>query len=252
MFFSVLASSSKANCTFLELSGVRILIDCGLSARATVQRLGEIGIDPGSIDAILVTHEHSDHIRGVPLLSKKYQIPVWANGATASFLGQCFVREEFITGEDFEVKNVVIHPFSIVHDAVEPVGFVLEGAGIRFGQATDLGKVTPLVKHSLQGCHALVVEANHDEELLQVCSYPWTVKQRISSTHGHLSNRSCGELLKDVLHADLQALVLGHLSQESNTPSHATQEVEKALNQGTPDYFHCGRIESSTPLFKLG
>lgn len=251
MRFSVLSSGSKANCTFLEVGSTRILIDCGLSGRQVEQRLIQHGIAPDSLDAILVTHEHSDHIRGVKSLSLKYKLPVYLNAGARPFVPEGYAVEEFVTGEAFQLGAMQVRSFSIVHDAHEPVGFVVEGEGLRFAQATDLGRVTPIVRFALQDCHAIVLESNHDSEMLQTCNYPWELKQRIASTHGHLSNDSAGAFLAELMTADLNHIVLGHLSENSNTPEIALMTARQYLRGGHPS-LRCGSIAHPTPLVHVG
>lgn len=243
MRFSVLASSSKANSTIVEFGSCRILIDCGLSAKAAEYRLSERDIDPSTISAILITHEHTDHIKGVASLSRRFKIPVYVNRATSKFLGACFHTELFKTGESFSVGKVDIHPFAIIHDAVEPVAFTLTAEGMRFGHVTDIGKITNLVRDSIQGVHALVLEANHDEEMLQYCRYPWPLKQRIASSHGHLSNRAAGELLAEIDHSDLCTVILGHISEESNRPKAALEAVLEKCVSRCPRTIKCADSE---------
>ena len=212
MFFSVLASGSNANSTYVDGGSTRVLVDCGLSARQTCKRLLYRGIAPESLDAIVVTHEHSDHIRGISVLSRKYKIPVYANCAAAECLENVYAVEQFSTSEPFAIGGISFTPFSVVHDARDPVGFVLESAGFKLGHATDMGKVTPLVRHVLEGCNALVLESNHDRDLLYQCGYPWPLKQRIDSSHGHLSNEAAAALLQEMMHPELFHVVLAHLS----------------------------------------
>ncbi|MBN8548867.1 MAG: MBL fold metallo-hydrolase [Deltaproteobacteria bacterium] len=251
MRFSVLTSGSKANCTYVESGSTRILIDCGLSARQTEVRLRALGIDPASLDAIIVTHEHSDHINGVPVMSRRFELPVYANEGTSSFLRGVFALEKFVTGKSFSIGELNIAPFSIVHDAHEPVGFSIEGQGIKFSQATDLGKVTPLVREALRGSHAVVLESNHDHDMLQNCDYPWELKQRISSSHGHLSNESSSAFLAELLHGDLQHVVLGHLSENSNTPELALKAAQSQLSAHSLATLMCACIANETPLLSL-
>jgi phosphoribosyl 1,2-cyclic phosphodiesterase len=252
----VLSSGSKANCTFLEAGGVRVLIDCGLSGRQAELRLAEIGVDPATLTAIFVTHEHHDHIQGVAALSRRFNLPVYANAATFEQLGSLRRREVFSTGRDFTVGGLSCTPFSITHDAVEPVGFTVRAEGLTFVHVTDLGRVTTLVREQLRGAHAVVLESNHDVELLQACSYPWELKQRISSSHGHLSNQGASELLEEVLHPELFHIVLAHLSENSNTAAlalHSTQAVvrrcaERATHLQT---VVCGSVYQSLPVLEL-
>ena len=231
MRFSVFASGSKANCTFIEAGSTRILIDCGLSCRQTEGRLRAAGIDPNSLDAILITHEHYDHVRGLETFARRWDIPVLANTATSHGLRGVTCDRHFVTGREFCVGTLTIAPVSIVHDAAEPVGFVIEGGGFRFGQFTDLGKVTPLVQAMAARLDALVLESNHDRELLWACDYPWPLKQRIASPYGHLSNHEAGELLGTVAHSGLQRVVLGHISENSNTPDHARAAAQRVLSE---------------------
>ena len=252
MQFSVISSGSKANCTFVESGSTRILIDCGLSARQTERRLLELGIDPSSIEALVITHEHSDHINGIPVFSKKFKIPVYANEGTAEFIPARFALELFATGKPFCIGSLKINPFRIVHDAIDPVGFVIEAEGLKFTQATDLGKVTPLVVDAARGAHALVFESNHDIDLLYASDYPWDLKQRIHSSHGHLSNEASAELLTEVCHSDLLHIVLAHISENCNTPEIAVASAKQALAGILPPTLLCGSQRVSTGLLTVG
>ncbi len=255
MRFSVLSSGSKANCTYLEAAGVRLLIDCGLSGLQTERRLSSLGIDPATLDAILVTHEHSDHLHGVHTLSRKYRLPVYANKATAQFLKPLFNTINFQSGEPFSIKEVRVAPFSITHDASDPVGFTFLAEGFKFVQVTDLGKVTPLVRDAATNCNAIVLESNHDPVMLSECGYPWELKQRIASTHGHLSNHEAGSLLAEVMHPELSHVVLAHLSENSNTPDLAERTVRGLIDDlavSSVKYLTCACIAQATPLFEVG
>ncbi|NLF24570.1 MAG: MBL fold metallo-hydrolase [Deltaproteobacteria bacterium] len=251
MRFSVISSGSKANCTFVEGGGARILIDCGLSAKQAALRLGELGIEADSIDAICVTHEHSDHIKGVPVFSRRHQVPVYANCGAAPYLDGVYELCVFETGNPFSLAGMQILPFSIVHDAAEPVGFVVEADGQRFGQATDIGKVTTLVRQALRGCHALVLEANHDPQLLRDCAYPWELKQRIASAAGHLSNDQAAELLAELNSYGLTQVVLGHISENSNTPETALAAVQRRLDLSLFQSFYCASAVCACELIEL-
>ena len=251
MRFSVLSSGSKANSTFIECGDTRILIDCGLSCRMLEGRLRLIDVDPESLDAILVTHEHSDHIRGISRFSKKYKLPVYANKATKKRIDDVHAFEIFCTGEAFEVGSLNVSPISITHDAVDPVAFVLKGAGLKFAQITDLGRVTPLIRDALQGCHSMVLESNHDKDMLWSCSYPWQLKQRISSSHGHLSNETASQLLSEVLHSELHHVVLGHISENSNTPEVAHQTALRSIAGFEPKSLRCANVYQPTPILEV-
>ncbi|MCO6429569.1 MAG: MBL fold metallo-hydrolase [Deltaproteobacteria bacterium] len=252
MRFSVLSSGSKANSTYLETGCSRILIDCGLSARETERRLTRIGVDPASLDAIIITHEHSDHIMGVRVLSRRHKIPVYANRATSKFIDKAYAIDRFSTGERFWIKNLDIHPFSVVHDASDPVGFAVHAEGLKFVLATDLGRVTPLVREMVKGAHAMVLESNHDQEMLRDCAYPWQLKQRISSSHGHLSNDCAGALLKESWHSDLLHVTLAHLSENSNTPDLALKTVGRYLERRPVFHLIAAAVTHETPLFTVG
>lgn len=252
MRFSVLSSGSKANSTFIEVGSQRILIDCGLSATQASKRLVAHGINPESLTAIIVTHEHSDHIKGVPALSRRYKIPVYANERTAQHIDAPFAMEHFVTGDRFTLGDAVVRSFGIVHDAVDPVGFVIEADGLKFAQATDLGKVTTVVKEALLNSHAIVLESNHDLGMLYTSHYSWELKQRIASSHGHLSNDVAGRLLNEVYHPDLTQVVLGHLSENCNTPEIALSTIEKYVSGTMPmSKISCGSIPVATPLYNV-
>lgn len=255
MQFSLLSSGSKANSTFIEAGSQKILIDCGLSCKQTGIRLHSLGIDPEKIDAIIVTHEHGDHIRGISVMSRKYKIPVYANEETLEFIENVYATETFTTGVPFELGNAKINPFSVVHDAVDPVGFTVEAEGLKFGQATDLGRVTPLVKEMLKKSNAIVLESNHDLNMLQTSDYPWELIQRISSNHGHISNETAGSLLFELLHDELFYVALAHLSENSNTPALALSTVNRYLKDiplEIPFELLCGNVKECLPLFRVG
>lgn len=252
MKFCVLSSGSKANSTYIEVAGSRILIDCGLSAKQAEERMRLHGLDPSRLDAILITHEHSDHIHGVPALSKRYKIPVFANQNTSDQFAKCFHKEIFRSGEDIWVGAARIEPFSIVHDAVDPVGYVIHGEGLKFSQATDLGRVTTLVREKLSGSNALVLESNHDQEMLRSCDYPWELKNRIASSHGHLSNDTAASFLAELLHNDLCHVVLAHLSENSNTPTRALDTHLSILSTSPWFSLECGSVRAPSRVYQVG
>lgn len=227
----LLASGSKGNAVFVEAGQTRLLVDAGLSAREILRRLAEIGVDAADLDAILVTHEHADHIRGAGTLARKLKIPALISYPTLREAGECFKKAqvvEFESGHSFAFRDLLIDPFPITHDAADPVGFLIECGKGRVGIATDLGIATRLVTDKLQGCRALVLESNHDEEMLLNGPYPWHLKQRIKSRHGHLSNRDSAALLDDIAHGDLAGVLLAHLSEVNNDPQLAL-DVARSL-----------------------
>ncbi|MBW2466665.1 MAG: MBL fold metallo-hydrolase [Deltaproteobacteria bacterium] len=243
MKFCVLASGSKGNSTYLDSGEVRILIDAGLSGIELQRRLSTIGVQLADIDAILVTHEHNDHISGVGVLSRRAKIPVYANpetfSASSGKVGKLSSYNEFETGGTFEIRNLQIHPFAISHDAQNPVGFRIFDGRATLGYCTDTGKISRLIRHRLGSCQALVLESNHDVEMLQNGSYPPYLKQRIRSSQGHLDNHEASLLLQDLLHEKLEHVVLAHLSEENNDPEIAYRAAMAVVN----GYFHSGEID---------
>ena len=234
MKFCVLGSGSRGNATYLEAGGTSMLIDAGMSGIELQKRLSAIGVELAAIDAILVTHEHNDHIQGVGILSRRACIPVYANSATfsaaARIVNRLFSYNEFETGGTFFFRNLEIHPFSISHDTEDPVGFRISDGEVSFGYCTDTGKVSRLMLHRLASCQALVLESNHDIEMLHNGTYPPYLKQRIRSSHGHLDNTQTAVFLKELVHKKLQHVVLAHLSEENNHPEIAFHAAAEALN----------------------
>ena len=231
--FASLGSGSKGNCLYLGTTQTKILIDAGLSARATKNRLAEIGVSLEEISAILISHEHSDHIAGLKTLVQKYNLPILANSQTANAIyknqGICPQFKIFTTSERFTYKNIEVFPFSVTHDAIDPVGFTLSFDKIKLGICTDCGFATSLIKHHLKQCHYLFVEANHDPNMVHACPRPPIYKQRVLGRSGHLSNEACGQLVKEVLHDDLKEVQLGHLSKECNHPIKALEALQQVL-----------------------
>jgi phosphoribosyl 1,2-cyclic phosphodiesterase len=228
----ILGSGSKGNCTYLESPETRILVDAGLSAREIERRLRNIGRAPESLDGVLISHEHTDHIQGVGVLARRYKLPVYANPETwqkaRHVTGVVDDLHEFCTGTPFSLKDLVVEPFSLPHDAEDPVAYRISWRRRSIAVVTDLGYPSQLVRERMKGCHLLVLEANHDGAMLQAGPYPWSLKQRIGGKSGHLSNLQSSELLRDVLHDELEHVVLAHLSETNNLPDLArltTQEV---------------------------
>ncbi len=232
----LVASGSKGNSVYLESGQSRLLIDAGLSAIELITRLAAIGVDASTLDAILVTHEHGDHVRGVGPLARRLKIPVIASALTAREIAPLLKKVaiiEFDAGCSFAFRDLLIDPFPITHDTVDPVGYVIEGSEGVAGVATDLGVATRLVREKLKRCNSLVLEFNHDEEMLRNGPYPWHLKQRINSRHGHLSNVDSGALLSDLLHDGFNSLFLAHLSEVNNHPDVARREARTVLDKAT-------------------
>ena len=295
--FTVLASGSKGNSTVVTGGRTRILVDAGLSCRELFRRMKLAGEDPGTLDAIVVTHEHQDHVNGLAVTARKLGIPVYFTEGThrawmrwltprrqmtyAQWLEQCQKQaaarqaeadvdepegepdegdgvaqptaaaqpqteaamtkdptwlpavEYFEAGKTFQIGDVTIQPFTIPHDAADPVGFVMEAEGVKLGVATDLGYVTPNVKAKLQGLHLLLLESNHDLEMLRDGPYPWSVKQRVMSRVGHLSNDATAEFLEKEYDGQAAYVILSHLSESNNLPELARISAERALGART-------------------
>lgn len=230
----LLASGSRGNATLIEADGCRVLIDAGLSAREINRRLGEIGLCADDLDALLITHEHRDHVGGIGPLARRHHLPVYIVPQTAAAipqLGKIAALFHFMPGDRFTLGPLEISSFSITHDATDPVGFVINSSEGRIGYATDLGIATRLVADQLKGARVLVLESNHDEQMLLNGPYPWPLKQRVHGRHGHLSNRAAAELLQKLAWEGLEAVFLAHLSQENNHPQLAGQTLKDCLAQ---------------------
>ncbi len=222
MRFCVLASGSKGNSTYVESGATRILIDAGLSGKEIERRLAAIQVDPASLSAIIVTHEHHDHICGVGVLSRRFQLPVLVNELTLAAGGKTLQKlarwQPVVTGETFSFQDLAIHPFSISHDAAEPVGFCLDDGKCSLGYCTDTGKVSHLMRHRLAGCHGLILESNHDPLMLKTGPYPEYLKQRVRSNIGHLPNHEAADFIDSLRHELLHHVVLAHISETNNHP----------------------------------
>ena len=233
----VLASSSSGNCTFIGTERTRVLIDAGLSRKQTFERLTAIGEDPEALDAIVVTHEHSDHVCGLSALVKGFKtrkLPVYATLLTAARLdwgGHDAEVRAFQAGSALEIGDLLLQSFTIPHDAADPVGYTISSKRTKAAIVTDLGYIPDNVKWHLQGSAFLLLESNHDPSLLQVGPVPWSVKQRILSRKGHLSNAAACEYIANDLPAEVQTLVLGHLSENHNVPYLAEHDARLALEQ---------------------
>lgn len=230
-----LFSGSSGNCVYVAMGGVRLLVDAGVSATRIEAQLAEIGVEIGSIDAILVTHEHVDHIRGLGVLCRRHHLPVYANEGTWNGILQkeagipAACRRMFYTGEDFYIGALDVHPFAIPHDAMEPVGYAIGCQGLRCGVATDIGHICDGWLEAVSGCQALVLEANHDVEMVRRGPYPQRLKSRILSKRGHLSNEDCASALLTLAERGAQAVFLSHLSADNNLPELAYNTVCEAL-----------------------
>lgn len=220
--FTVLGSGSTGNATIIEGNDKTVMIDAGLSAKKLDELMKQQGINGSSIDALLVTHEHSDHIKGLGAFARKHQVPIYANeatwGALERHVGQIAPEKRVIfeSGEELSFGTMKVQTYNISHDAVEPVGYSFAEDGFKLGVATDLGYVSEKVKQHIIDCDVLVLESNHDTELLRVGRYPWNIKRRILSDVGHLSNVAAGEALIELMTDRTKRVYLAHLSQDHN------------------------------------
>ena len=237
---SMLASGSRGNCAIVASASTKILVDAGISGRETFKRMKAIGDDAHSLSAILITHEHSDHVYGLATLAKKLRIPVFMTGATHQTWARSMRDqngekpklekfERFESGHTLQIGDIAVKPFTIPHDAADPVGFTFKAEGIKVGIATDLGYMPVSVRDHLRGCDVLVLESNHDLEMLRVGPYPWSVKQRVMSRVGHLSNVALADFFTNDYDNSAAFVVLAHLSEQNNHPEIARREAERAL-----------------------
>jgi len=237
---SLLASGSRGNCALVATSSTCILVDAGLSCRETLKRLHGLGERHDQLSAILITHEHSDHVAGLERLATKLKIPVFLTEATHHAWNRAMLDEQgetphlpkaehFSAGRSFRVGDIDVSPFTIPHDAIDPVGFTFRAEGVKIGFATDLGYMPVSVRNHLHGSTVLVMESNHDVEMLRTGPYPWSVKQRVMSRVGHLSNDSLAEFFSTDYDGTAEYLVLAHLSEQNNHPEIARASAEHAL-----------------------
>ncbi|MEQ9619289.1 MAG: MBL fold metallo-hydrolase [Deltaproteobacteria bacterium] len=224
-----LASGSSGNSLYIESRDARVLVDAGISLRQITIRLKKIGVELSDLDAVVVTHEHSDHTAAIPRIN----VPVHVASATAHLWRNKVNRlREFDSDSPFAIKDLFITPFSVPHDALDPVGFTVESQrGEKVGVVTDIGSVTQLVKERLRGSNVLVMEFNHDNDILLYSHYPWDLKQRIKGRLGHLSNLQASELLDELIDCELKHVVLAHLSQVNNRPEVAFNSASNVVKR---------------------
>lgn len=254
----VLGSGSKGNSTVVATERTRVLVDAGFNRRETFARLAKVGERTDGFDAILISHEHSDHVTGLRLLGLEWKAPIYITPPTHAEISwdPKLSAFEFITaGEKFVIGDIEVTPFSIPHDARDPVAFTLEAEGIRIGVVTDLGYVHEVVKQRVKGCHCLIFESNHDLDMLKVGPYPWHIKQRVMGRHGHLSNLATAGFLTEDFDGAAQVLVLAHLSETNNHPEIARLTAVDALAQrrcGERTALHVASQGMPTQMFVFG
>jgi phosphoribosyl 1,2-cyclic phosphodiesterase len=236
MRVTVLGSGSGGNATLIETSDSRILVDAGFSGRDLSRRMAEADVDASQISAIVITHDHGDHTRGMGVLARRFGLPLYLTTRTRSACAALLDGSEEVrtyhSSQPFRIGSLEVRPFLTVHDAADPVAVTVTNTstGARLGIATDLGRPTTSVRAALAGCNMLVLEANHDDALLWSGPYPWSVKQRIASSHGHLSNRAAAEFVRELFHPGLATVVLAHLSEHCNNRVLAAEVVGAALD----------------------
>lgn len=233
MRVSILGSGSGGNCTVIASSRTVVMVDAGFSRRETLRRLQLAGESPDRVQALLLSHEHSDHIAGLPMLTKHHRWPVYLNQGTREALSaqgsQIPVMETFVTGCPFLIGDIEVTAFTVPHDAADPVAFAFRVEGVRIAVVTDLGYLPENVKDSIRGADCLVIESNHDVEMLKVGPYPWSLKQRVLSRLGHLSNDGASGFLQQDFDGRAAHIVLAHLSENNNVPELARLCAEQAL-----------------------
>jgi phosphoribosyl 1,2-cyclic phosphodiesterase len=251
MRMTVLASGSKGNCTVLSSSTASILVDAGLSCRETLKRMKAAGEDPQKLKAIVISHEHVDHVVGLRVLARKLEVPVYITEATYQSWRRVTKdlegkpaklerREHFHAGRSFSIGDITVNPFTIPHDAADPCGFTFKADGVKIGIVTDLGDIKANVKDALRRCDGLMIESNHDLEMLRNGPYPWMVKQRVMSRVGHLSNAKLAEFLEKDYDGFAAFLVLAHLSEHNNNPLIALKAAKDALDLQGRLFQSCG------------
>lgn len=240
MRLRIIGSGSSGNVLYVEASDTRVLVDVGLSGRETVRRMNEAGIDPASLDAVVLTHEHGDHARGVSVLARSFDLPVYTTPATraACEFGRFESKIRFCevaSSESFWIGALDFHPFTVPHDAADSFAVTIESGGVKVALVTDLGYIPQLVSERVRGADALILESNHDVEMLKLCShYPWSLKQRVLSKHGHLSNDHVAGFLESEFDGRAEHVVLAHLSKNTNNPALARLSALQALERRGP------------------
>jgi len=255
---AVLGSGSAGNATCIEGGGARVLLDAGFSCRELQARLRAVGVEPHRLDALLITHEHADHIRGAALFSLTHKVPLYCTGATFRAAGLAragvhghgvFAHVPVAPGAAFEVGGLRLRPFSVPHDAADTVGYAVECDGERFGYATDLGHDAEPVREALRDCDLLMLESNHDLDMLRQGPYPQVVKERVLGRHGHLDNETAAALLCDVATGRTRRVILAHLSRTNNRPELALKATRREFERHgkrAPDLHPAGQAAPSS------
>jgi len=253
----VLGSGSSGNVLYIESGATSVLVDLGLSAKETARRMTEAGVDPTRLSAVVVTHEHTDHVKGVRVFAATAEVPVYMSEATRA---ECKFPNDgetipwgatIASSEPFEIGSMNFYPFTIPHDGVDTFAFTVESEGVKVGVVTDLGYISQLVAERLRGSMLVLIESNHDRDMLKVGPYPWSVKQRVMSRVGHLSNLMMSDYLMQDLGASTANLILGHLSEQNNHPEIVRLIASQALEErGLPARLSIARQHQPSEVFQ--
>lgn len=251
---TVLGSGSSGNSALIATDNCRILVDIGFSSRQICQRLQAVDVSPEIIDAVILTHEHGDHVCGLEVFCRKYQVPIYCNSGTAEALRTNWLADYphwhlFGTGSAFILKDIEVRSFYVPHDAIDPVAFTFLSNEGSIGLITDLGYAPKLALERIRDVHTLVIETNHNEKLLQDSQRPWSVKQRILSRHGHLSNEAAARSVAAIGGDQLRRVILGHLSRDCNRPDVALEAMHRIGRTGID--FHCAEQDKVSPVFVI-
>lgn len=250
--FASLASGSRGNALLVEFRNTLLMVDCGLSVKAVTERLARLGRTPADVTALLVTHEHSDHVQGVGRFSRRFGTPVWLTAGTALAAGiqSLPTCRTFTWGRRLSIGDVSVTPFPVPHDAREPCQFVFTAAGRRLGLITDAGHVTTHILAQLSRCDSLALECNHDLDTLMAGSYPQPIKARVASDLGHLNNHQAAALLRQVQHRDLQWAMALHLSERNNSPARVRESL-RGLLDGACQQLHLATQDEPSPWLEI-
>lgn len=237
IYFCSLASGSKGNCHFISDGEDFILVDVGLNGKQVEKKLSEINIDPNRISGIIISHEHRDHVSGAGVLSRRFDIPIYANRGTWEGMLPIISKVDknnikiFNTDKTFKIGKFTVHPYSISHDARDPVGFSIENSGVKVSITTDLGCINQVILEKVKGSNLVVLESNHDVNMLKVGKYPYFLKRRILSDEGHLSNEAAGNAILELLKQNVTSFLLAHLSRDNNFPELAYETVKNIMEE---------------------
>ncbi len=248
-----ISSGSKGNCIFIESEHARVLVDVGISAKQAREGLGSIDVDASSIDALVLTHAHSDHVRGVGVFSRQFHTPIWGHPETLDSISYLLKKQEPVSpwSTSFKIKDLLFTPFKVSHDAEPTVGYLIENNMRKVVICTDLGVVNQTVMDHVKQADVLILESNHDPEMLMNGPYPWELKERIASRIGHLSNHDSGTLVKKTINGKMQKILLAHLSEENNTEEVARSTMLSYVGHQMSDLIDVLRQRTVSPVYLI-